>query len=130
MTARRLVGRLQRRRKPGWRVIVLEECHARLFPTRAPQWVKRGHYAEIPLYDRHGKGMIFGAVDLHSGRKFHHVADSLSGAEQLVLLEQVVAAYPEERVPLVWEHGPTHRNRQVQEWLAQPPQVVCFGLPP
>jgi transposase len=130
MTARRLVSRLQRRRKPGWRVVLLDECHARLFPTRAPQWAKRGHYPEIPLYDRHGKCAVFGAADLHTGRVFHHLARSLSGAEQLVLLEQVVAAYPGERVLLVWDNGPTHRNRRVQAWLAQHQQVVCFWLPP
>lgn len=130
MTARRLVGRLQRQPKAGWRVVLLDECHAKLFPTRAPQWAKRGQYPEIPLLDRHGKCAVFGAADLHTGRMFHHLARSLSGAEQLQLLEQIAAAYPEERVLLVWDNGPTHRNRQVTAWLARHPRIVCFWLPP
>jgi transposase len=130
MRARRSVGRLQRQPKPGWRVVLLDECHAKLFPTRAPQWAKRGHYPEIPLLDRHGKCAVFGAVDLHTGRMFHHLAGFLSGAEQLKLLEQVAAAYPEERVLLVWDNGPTHRNQKVAAWLAEHPRVACFWLPP
>lgn len=130
MKARRSVQRLQCRPKAGWRVVLLDECHAKLFPTRAPQWAKRGCYPELPLLDRHGKCVVFGAADLHTGRLFHHLTSSLGGAEQLQLLEQVVAAYPEERVLLVWDNGPTHRNGQVAAWLAQHPRVACFWLPP
>lgn len=124
------MSRLQRRPKSGWHVVVLDECHAKLFPTRAPQWAKKGHYPEIPLLDRHGKCAVFGAADLHTGRMFHHLSPSLSGAEQLSLLEQIAAAYPDGRVLLVWDNGPTHRNRRVAAWLREHPKIACFWLPP
>jgi len=124
------VGQLQRRIKPGWAVVVLDECHARLYPTVSKVWAPKGVYPELPLKDAHGKCVVFGAADLHTGRAFHHLSRSLAGAEQIKLLEQVVAAYPEQRVLLIWDNGPTHRNKQVARWLEQHPRVACFWLPP
>lgn len=84
----------------------------------------------MPLKDAHGKCVVFGGVDLHTGRTFHPLSTSLAGAEQLKLLEQIVAAYPEQRVLLIWDNGPTHRNKKVAAWLAKHPHVACFWLPP
>lgn len=124
------MGRLQRQPKAGWAVVDLDECHARLYPTVSHVWAPKGEYPVLPLKDVHGKCVVFGAIDVHTGRTFSHLATSLSGAEQLQLLEQVVAAYPEQRVLLIWDNGPTHRNKKVAAWLAAHPRVACFWLPP
>jgi hypothetical protein len=124
------VGKLQRQPKPGWVVIDLDECHARLYPTVSRMWALQGTYPTLPLRDAHGKCVVFGAIDLHSGRTFSHLAKSLAGAEQIRLLEQLVAAYPEQRLLLIWDNGPTHRNKKVAAWLAAHPRVACFWLPP
>lgn len=130
MKARRALHRLQQPPKRGWAIVVLDECHARLFPTRAPQWAKRGTYPEIPLLDRHGKCAVFGAADLHTGEMFSHLAASLAGKEQVQLLEQLAKHYAQKRVLLVWDNGPTHRNRLIQAWLKAHPNFACFWLPP
>jgi hypothetical protein len=124
------VGRLQRHPKAGWVVLDLDECHARLYPTVSHVWAPRGEYPTLPLLDAHGKCVAFAAIDLHTGRTFHHLSRSLAGAEQLRLLEQVVTAYPGQRLLLIWDNGPTHRNKKVAAWLAAHPQVACFWLPP
>lgn len=130
MKARRVVSRLQRRIKKGWAVLALDECHAKLFPTRAPMWAKKGVWPEIPLLDRHGKCAVFGAADVNSGRMIHHLAKSLSGTEQIELLNGILSAYPEGRILLLWDNGPTHRNKKVTEWLKEHSRVSCFWLPP
>lgn len=124
------MGRLQRLVKTGWAVLDLDECHARLYPTVSHVWAPQGVYPELPLKDAHGKCVVFGAVDLHTGRTFHHLSPSLAGAEQIQLLEQLAAAYPEQRILLIWDNGPTHRNKKVAAWLEKHPRVVCFWLPP
>ena len=68
--ARRAVGRLQRQPKPGWAVIDLDECHARFYPTVSHVWTPVGEYPVLPLLDVHGKCVVVGAVDLHTGRTF------------------------------------------------------------
>ena len=124
------MGRLQRRPKPGWVVVDLDECHARLYPTVAQVWAPHGEYPVLPLNDVHGKCGMFGAIEVPTGRTFSHRARSLAGAEQLRLLEQVVAAYPDQRVLRIWDNGPAHRNKNVAAWLAAHPRVACFWLPP
>ncbi len=111
-------------------MVDLDECHARLYPTVSYVWAPKGEYPELPLLDVHGKCVVFRAIDLHTGRTFAHLAKSLSGAEQIRLLDQVAAAYPEQRLLLIWDNGPTHRNQQVGAWLAAHPHVACFWLPP
>lgn len=124
------MGRIQLRVKNGWVYIVLDECHARLYPTVSKVWAPKGVFPELPLKDAHGKCVVFGAADLHSGRAFHHLSTSLSGAEQLRLLDEIAEAYPDKRVLLIWDNGPTHRNKRVSAWLEKHKQVVCFWLPP
>jgi hypothetical protein len=111
-------------------VLDLDECHARLYPTVAHVWAPHGEYPTLPLWDVHGKCVAFAAIDLHTGRTFHHLSRSLAGAEQLRLLDQWVMAYPGQRLLLIWDNGPTHRNKKVAAWLAGHPQVACFWFPP
>lgn len=125
-----MVDRIQARPKENWTYYVADECRARLYPTVSKVWAPRGVFPEIPLLDVHGSCAVFGMVDLHTGQTLSHVAKSLSGAEQLQLLEQVAARHPPGRVLILWDNGPTHRNKKVAAWLAEHPNVKVFWLPP
>jgi transposase len=108
----------------------LDECVLKLFPTRSWVWAKRGVFPVIPLLDRHGKLAVFGAAGLNSGTMVRHLSEKLGGAGQVALLERLAGLHPTGTVLLIWDNGPTHRNKQVSEWLAAHPNFICYWLPP
>jgi len=94
-------------------------------------WAPVGTQPEVPAPGKNQKKVVYGGVDYATGRIVYTVADRKSGADFLVFLVALVAAYAGRKVRLVCDNGRFHYTQAVAAWLqTHTDQINVFWLPP
>jgi transposase len=80
-------------------------------------------------YRRHGTTTLFAALEVATGKVTDACYDRHGKAEFLAFLQQVAAAYPEQRLHVVVDNYHTHKHAEINTWLAQHSRVTLHFTP-
>jgi transposase len=80
-------------------------------------------------YVRHGTRTVLASLEIQSGKVLARVQRSRTSADFLAFMDEVVAAYPKERLCIVLDNLNTHKNGPAQEWLSRHPRVSFHYTP-
>ena len=95
-----------------------------LLPLRAKQpraWTNE--------YVRHGTRTVLASLEVQTGRVIARVKKRRTSADFLSFMDEVVAAYPQERLCVILDNLNTHRNEAALAWLAKHPSVTFHYTP-
>lgn len=85
-------------------------------------WHRKGTQPRVPTPGKNRKLYVFGAIDLKSGRFFHHVQPTNNQWGSLVIVQQLLGWARSIRIPviLVWDNAQTHLAKRLQAYMNQP----------
>jgi transposase len=109
-------------------LLFLDECDLHLLPVVRACWMK-GPRLRVPTPGTNAKRAFFGALDAGSGRLHWADQDRKLAVAFVAFLEQLAAAYPEQRLMLAMDNVRMHSATVVQRWLAANPRVEVVWLP-
>jgi transposase len=112
-------------------LIYQDEVEIHRHPTLSRAWALRGKQPQVPAPGKNEKQVIYGGVDYKTARLTYTVAATKCGAEFIVFLIALLAAYTGRRICLVCDNGRFHHTKAVQEFLeAHRDQIRVYWLPP
>lgn len=112
-------------------LIYQDEVEIHRHPTLTRAGAQRGKQPQVPAPGKNEKQVIHGGVDYKTGRLTYTVAQTKCGAEFIVFLAALLAAYAGRRIRMVCDNGRFHHTKAVQEYLADHrDQIQVYWLPP
>ena len=80
-------------------------------------------------YVRHGTRTVLASLEIKTGKVLARVKQTRTSADFLSFMEEVAAAYPEQRLCVILDNLNTHKNEAARTWLAQHPQITFHYTP-
>ncbi len=75
------------------------------------------------------KTSFYGTLDLRSGKEVMMQSETLNAEMSAKHLEQLLAAYPDVPILLLWDRAPWHRGEKIREVLAANPRMEVWQFP-
>ena len=85
-----------------------DETDLLLFPPLRAAWSPRGHPKEVRLSGRNGRRVVFGAMNLRTGRRLLPARERQRAGDFQAFLRAVRSAYRGWRVILLLDEDPSH----------------------
>ena len=112
-------------------LIYQDEVEIHRHPALSRAWALRGKQPQVPAPGKNEKQVIYGGVEYKGARLTYTVAKSKCGAEFIVFLAALLAAYAGRRILLVCDNGRFHHTKAVQKFLEEHrDQIRVYWLPP
>jgi transposase len=80
-------------------------------------------------YVRHGTRTVLASLEIQTGQVLARVKQRRTSSDFLSFMDEVVAAYPQQRLCVILDNLNTHKNEAARQWLAQHPQVTFHYTP-
>jgi transposase len=80
-------------------------------------------------YVRHGTRTVLASLEIKTGLVLARVKQSRTSYDFLSFMDEVVAAYPKQRLCVILDNLNTHKNEAARQWLAQHPKVTFHYTP-
>jgi transposase len=80
-------------------------------------------------YVRHGTRTVLASLEIGTGKVLAHVTQTRTSTDFLGFMDDVVQAYPKQRLCVVLDNLNTHKNEAARAWLAGHPQVTFHYTP-
>ena len=80
-------------------------------------------------YVRHGTRTVLASLEIKTGQVLARVKQTRTSADFLSFMDEVVAAYPKQRLCVILDNLNTHKNEAAKVWLAQHPKVTFHYTP-
>ena len=80
-------------------------------------------------YVRHGTRTVLASLEIKTGQVLARVKQSRTSSDFLSFMDEVVAAYPKQRLCVILDNLNTHKNEAAREWLRQHPKVTFHYTP-
>jgi len=132
--SRKMLTYLERARKGECIVLFEDESIFTQFGEVGYSWSPEGETQEVPSAGKHGRVVVFGAVDPLTGRTHYHLEKtSITKESSLRFITQVVRYY-EKRAPgmplvIVWDKHPGHTSGIVAEFVKAHTHVTLEKTP-
>ncbi len=111
--------------------MILAEDEASLYvqATTMRVWAPRGQQPVVAADPGRAKTSFYGTLNLHSGAEIVTQVEKMNAEATAQHLEQLLAAYPEVPLLLLWDRAPWHRGEKVREVLAANPRLEIMVFP-
>ncbi len=111
--------------------MILAEDEASLYlqATTMRVWALRGQQPVVAVDPGRAKTSFYGTLNLHSGAEIVTQGEKMNAEATAQHLEQLLAAYPEVPLLLLWDRAPWHRGEKVREVLAANPRLEIMVFP-
>ncbi len=111
--------------------MILAEDEASLYlqATTMRVWALRGQQPVVAADPGRAKTSFYGTLNLHSGAEIVTQVEKMNAEATAQHLEQLLAAYPEVPLLLLWDRAPWHRGEKVREVLAANPRLEIMVFP-
>ncbi len=111
--------------------MILAEDEASLYlqATTMRVWAPRGQSPVVAADPSRAKTSFYGTLDLRTGREVAMQSDQLNAAATARHLEQLLTAYPDVPILLLWDRAPWHRGEQIRTVLAANPRLEVWPFP-
>lgn len=80
-------------------------------------------------YVRHGTRTVLASLEIKTGQVLARVKQSRTSLDFLSFMNEVVAAYPGQRLHVILDNLNTHKNEAARLWLTQHPKVTFHYTP-
>jgi transposase len=93
-------------------VLAMDETDVLLFPPLRAAWAKRGQQARVGLTGRNARRVIFGALNLRTGRRVLAAREHQRAADFCVFLDELRRRYRDRPVALLLDEDPSHTAKR------------------
>lgn len=100
-----------------------------LLPVRMRTSWPRRQLPVVRADPQRAKTSLYGTLDLHSGCEIIIESRDMDGAATVQHLEQVLATYQVQRIPLLWDRASWHGGQLVRQLLAANPRLEVLSSP-
>lgn len=100
-------------------MLAQDETDVLLFPPLRAAWARRGQQARVHLTGRNARRVIFGALDMRTGRRVLLCRQRQRASDFIVFLEQLRHAYRKRPLALLLDEDPSHTARSSQQRAAE-----------
>jgi transposase len=80
-------------------------------------------------YVRHGTRTVLASLEIKTGQVLARVKQTRTSSDFLGFMDEIVAAYPSQRLCIVLDNLNTHKNEAARQWLAGHPKVTFHYTP-
>jgi putative transposase len=115
--------------EPGSVCLLEDETKFRTLPPLRRMWMKKGQQVHVPTPEQNEKFYSYGALDFESGNWIDSLFDQANSDATISYLEDILAAYPERPILLIWDQAGYHTSKRVQRWIDQQPRLTVLFLP-
>jgi hypothetical protein len=109
-------------------VLVADETDVPLFPPWRAKWSRRGEPARVPISGRNARRVIFGAMNLRTGKRLFQVRPHQRQHDFQSFLELIHKHYRGWYVALLLDENPSHTAAHSQQ-LAAERKIELLWLP-
>ncbi len=111
--------------------MILAEDEASLYlqATLMRVWAPRGQAPVVMADPGRVKTSFYGTLNLRTGAEIVMQAEKMNAQTTAAHLEQLLAAYPDVPLLLVWDRAPWHRGEAIREVLAANPRLEILQFP-
>ncbi len=111
--------------------MILAEDEAALYlqATTTRVWAPRGQPPVVRADPGRAKTCFYGTLNLQTGQVLARQTPTLNAAATAVHLQEILAAYPEVPILLLWDRAPWHRGPAIRDVLAAHPRLEILPLP-
>jgi transposase len=113
-------------------VIIQDETEFHLYPYLVAIWSVVGTpQPEVMTPGKNQKRVLYGGLNLKTGRLTGHWATTKSGGHFVQFLEVLLADYPDQNILMIADNGTFHHTRQVEHFLeGHKDRIEVRWLPP
>jgi len=111
--------------------VILAEDEASLYlqATSMAVWAPTGQTPVVRADPSRAKTNFYGTLNLHTGTEIVSRASVMNAESTALHLEAVLAAWPEQKLLLLWDRAPWHRGTAIQAVLDANPRLEIMLLP-
>lgn len=80
-------------------------------------------------YVRHGTRTVLASLEIGTGKVLARVKQTRTSSDFLSFMEEVAAAYPQQRLCVILDNLNTHKNDPARAWLAEHPNITFHYTP-
>lgn len=110
-------------------LIAEDECDVHLLAVVRAMWQRLKEQLRIVTPGQNAKRGVFGALNLRTGAWFYQLSAHKRSADFIAFLEQLLVAYPDEKIYVLVDNARIHTSKAVLQWLAQHPSLELVYLP-
>jgi transposase len=109
-------------------IVAEDEASLYLQATTQRVWAPKGQTPAIRVHPGRECTHFFGTLDLRTGTEIALRTDTMNAVTTAQHLEQVLNAFPDVPILLLWDKAPWHRGEPIRKLLAEHPRldVMCF----
>ena len=91
--------------------------------------MKKGQQAHVPTPEQNSKFYSYGALDFESGDWVDSISDKANSDATISHLEDILTAYPDRPILIVWDQARYHTSKKVRQWVDEHPRLTVLLLP-
>ena len=110
-------------------ILAGDEASVYLQATLMRVWAPVGQTPVIPVAANRDCTHFYGALNLVSGREITLRSDLMTSEVSALFLSQVLLAYPDKPILLLWDRATWHRGAAVKALLADNPRLEVMWFP-
>ena len=105
-----------------------DEASLYLQATTQRVWAPKGQTPVIRVHPGRECTHFFGTLDLRTGAEIALRTDSMNAAATAQHLQQVLNAFPDVPILLLWDKAPWHQGEPIRKLLSDHPrlEIMCF----
>ena len=97
----------------------MDECHLLAGDLEGYVWGRRNQRVSVPIVNERERQTYYGALDLLSKRVLCKAYSAGNTANTIAYLESLRAAFPQQRLLLLWDGASYHRAHEIGAYLAE-----------
>lgn len=110
-------------------IVAVDEASLYLQATTMRVWAPRGCAPVAPSDPGRAKTNFYGALDVRTGREVVQQCATLNADASAAFLEQLLAAYPNVPLLVLWDRAPWHQGEAIRTVLAAHPRLELWQFP-
>lgn len=123
------IGRAIWNADPDTVCLLQDETKFRTLPPLRKMWMKKGQQAHVPTPEKNDKFYSYGALNFENGEWIDMFSDKVNSDATISHLEDVLAAYPDQPILLIWDQARYHTSKKVRQWVDQHKRLTVMLLP-
>ena len=97
----------------------MDECHLLAGDLEGYVWGRRNQRVSVPIVNERERQTYYGALDLLSKRVLCKAYSAGNTANTIAYLESLRAAFPQQRLLLLWDGASYHRSLELRDFLSE-----------
>jgi len=114
---------------PGAAILYADESRIQLLPLVRAMWHWVGQQIRIPTPGTNVTRVLFGALNIRTGRWTYLVRERMRKEDFVAFLEHLLVVYPSGPIILIVDNFSSHTAHLVRAWLENHPRLQLYYLP-